>query len=106
MYVLLKDITTHDGKLFSKGTKVFIGSSHDEEAVDVYTVEGNKMIVVDINSIAPLVPEKLPSERLRDLVDDSRIELKTAFVNYYPYDEVVFVEDLEQLIKELKEEGR
>lgn len=106
MYVLLKDITTHDGKLFSKGTKVFIGSFNDEETMDVYTVEGNKLIVVDINSIAPLVPERLPSERLRDLVNDNRMELKTAFDNYYPYDKVVFVEDLEQLIKELKEEGR
>ena len=106
MYVLLKDIATHGGKLFPKGTKVFIGSFHDEETMDVYTVEGNKLIVVDINSIAPLVHERLPSERLRDLVNDNRMELKTAFDNYYPYDEVVFVEDLEELIKELKEEGR
>lgn len=106
MYVLLKDIATHGGKLFPKGTKVFIGSSHDGETVDVYTVEGNKLIVVDIYSIAPLVPENLPSKRLRDLVHDNRIELKTAFDNYYPYDEVVFVEDLEQFIKELEGEGR
>lgn len=106
MYVLLKDITTHGGELFPKGTKVFIGSSCNGETVDVYTVEGNKLIVADIISIAPFVPESLPSERLRDLVNDSRIELKTAFDNYYPYDEVIFVEDLEQLIKELKEEGR
>ncbi|WAX16002.1 hypothetical protein EH802P2_00093 [Enterococcus phage EH802P2] len=106
MYVLLKDITTHGGELFPKGTKVFIGYSNDGETMDVYTVEGNKLIVVDIHSIAPLVPENLSSERLRNLVDDSRIELKTAFANYYPYDEVVFVEDLEELIKELKEEGK
>lgn len=106
MYILLKDIATYGGKIFPKGTKVFMRSSQDLDTVDVYTVEGNELIVVDIYSIAPLVPKNLPSDRLIDLVNDNKINLKTAYDNYYPYDDVVFVEDLEQLIEKLKEEGR
>lgn len=48
----------------------------------------------------------LPSEKLAELIRENRVELKAAFENYYPYDQVVFVEDIEEVLESLKEEGK
>lgn len=47
-----------------------------------------------------------PSEKLAELIRDESIELKTAFDNYYPYDMIIFVDDVEKLLEQLKEEGK
>jgi hypothetical protein len=43
-------------------------------------------------------------EQLNNLIKFEQIEIKAAYDNYYPYDKVILVEDLIDLLEGLEEE--
>lgn len=71
MYVLVKDVKTHSGNVYPKGTVVYI-ISMDGETVEVTTVSNHNRLVIKADKIAPMINEESPRKYVV-ILDTNRV---------------------------------